>query len=247
MRPGALPPVAVLDITTRDVTGDLIGRPAEWLDDLGVAPAVTIRQPSVGKSAGKAPVAGLGDRVLAKIFPAKDRGGPAYTARVIKILDKRKNAGMGVFRAMPDGGGRILPIDKRGEELAVDSDFTAGAKDGDLVEIDVLVLQRMRHLVRERAADLRRQLRAPHRDPFGLGVVERRRAFARQLVLLVEEVEVARHEPHRPQRSLAVIDGLAVLVGQLRLRGRHLGGELLVREEVDVDRVLEQHAPRRRH
>ena len=32
VRPGALPPVAVLDITTRDVTGDLIGRPAEWLD-----------------------------------------------------------------------------------------------------------------------------------------------------------------------------------------------------------------------
>ncbi|MBB3978101.1 ribonuclease R [Rhizobium azooxidifex] len=142
VRPGALPPVTVLDITTRDVTGDLIGRPAEWLDDLGVAPAVTIRQPSVGKSAGKVPVAGLGDRVLAKIFPAKDRGGPAYTARVIKILDKRKNAGMGVFRAMPDGGGRIMPIDKRGEELAVDSDFTANAKDGDLVEIDVAKIGR---------------------------------------------------------------------------------------------------------
>ncbi|PTM98892.1 ribonuclease R [Mycoplana dimorpha] len=137
VRPGALPPVTVLDITTRDVTGDLIGRPAEWLDDLGVAPAVTIRQSNVGKQSGKAPVAGLGDRVLAKIFPAKDRGGPAYTARVIKILDKRKNAGMGVFRSMPDGGGRILPIDRRGEELSVDSDFTGGAKDGDLVEIDV--------------------------------------------------------------------------------------------------------------
>lgn len=137
VRPGALPPVTVLDITTRDVTGELIGRPAEWLDDAGVAPAVAIRQSTVGKSSGKAPVAGLGDRVLAKIFPAKDRGGPAYTARVIKILDKRKNAGMGVFRTMPDGGGRIMPIDRRGEELAVDSDFTAGAKDGDLVEIDV--------------------------------------------------------------------------------------------------------------
>ncbi|NVP54559.1 ribonuclease R [Mycoplana rhizolycopersici] len=142
VRPGALPPVAVLDITTRDVTGDLIGRPAEWLDDLGVAPAVTIRQPSIGKSAGKAPVAGLGDRVLAKIFPAKDRGGPAYTARVIKILDKRKNAGMGVFRTAADGGGRIMPIDKRGEELSVDSDFMAGAKDGDLVEIDVVRIGR---------------------------------------------------------------------------------------------------------
>ncbi|HEV7250908.1 MAG TPA: ribonuclease R [Shinella sp.] len=142
VRPGALPPVAVLDITTRDVDGELIGRPAEWLDDAGVAPAVAIRQSTVG-SKGKAPVAGLGDRVLAKIFPAKERGGPAYTARIIKVLDKRKNSGMGVFRAAEaGGGGRIMPIDRRGEEMEVDAAFTAGAKDGDLVEIDVVRMGR---------------------------------------------------------------------------------------------------------
>ena len=141
VRPGALPPVAVLDITTRDVGGELIGRPAEWPEDGGVAPAVTIRQ-STGARKDKAPVAGLGDRVLAKIFPAKERGGPAYTARVIKVLDKRKNAGMGVFRALAGGGGRILPIDRRGTEMEVDPEFTAGATDGDLVEIDVVRLGR---------------------------------------------------------------------------------------------------------
>ncbi|WP_439617082.1 ribonuclease R [Shinella sp.] len=142
VRPGALPPVAVLDITTRDVDGELIGRPAEWLDDAGVAPAVAIRQSTVG-SKGKTPVAGLGDRVLAKIFPAKERGGPAYTARIIKVLDKRKNSGMGVFRAaQAGGGGRIMPIDRRGEEMEVDAEFTAGAKDGDLVEIDVVRMGR---------------------------------------------------------------------------------------------------------
>ncbi|MCF3641410.1 ribonuclease R [Rhizobium sp. TRM95111] len=141
IRPGGLPPVAVLDITTRDVDGELIGRPAEWLEDAGVAPAVLIRQSTVGKT-DKAPVAGLGDRVLAKIFPAKERGGPAYTGRIIKVLDKRKNAGMGVFRAFADGTGRILPIDRRGEELSVDADFTEGARDGDLVEIDVVKIGR---------------------------------------------------------------------------------------------------------
>ncbi len=118
VRPGALPPVTVLDITTRDVDGELIGRPAEWLDDAGVAPAVLIRQSS-GARKDKAPVAGLGDRVLAKIFPAKERGGPAYTGRVIKVLDKKKNSGMGVFRTMPGGGGRIMPIDRRGDEMDV--------------------------------------------------------------------------------------------------------------------------------
>ena len=137
VRPGALPPVTVLDITTRDKDGELIGRPAEWLDELGVAPAVAIRQSSSPRDKGKTPVAGLGDRVLAKIFPAADRGGPAYTARIIKVIDRRKNSGMGVFRASSGGGGRIMPIDKRGEEQVVDPDSIGEAKDGDLVEVEV--------------------------------------------------------------------------------------------------------------
>jgi hypothetical protein len=43
-RPGSLPPVALLDITTRDSDGGLIARPAEWLEESGVPPAVAIRQ-----------------------------------------------------------------------------------------------------------------------------------------------------------------------------------------------------------
>lgn len=142
VRPGALPPVTVLDITMRDVDGELIGRPAEWLDDDGVAPAVLIKQSTVGKDKGKTPVGGLGDRVLAKIFPAKDRGGPAYTARIIKVLDKRRDAVLGVFRATPGGGGRLMPIEKRGEEILVDPDFVGDAKDGDLIEVQLTRLGR---------------------------------------------------------------------------------------------------------
>ncbi|MBP1860920.1 ribonuclease R [Rhizobium herbae] len=140
VRPGALPPVTVLDITTRDKDGELIGRPAEWPDDAGVAPAVSIRQSSVGQSKGKMPVGGIGDRVLAKIFPAKDRGGPAYTARIIKVLDRKRNnnAALGVFRASADGGGRIMPIEKRGEEMQVDAEHQGPAKDGDLVEVEIV-------------------------------------------------------------------------------------------------------------
>ncbi|WP_426289095.1 ribonuclease R [Ensifer adhaerens] len=142
VRPGALPPVTVLDITIRDVDGELIGRPAEWLDDDGVAPAVLIKQSAVAKGKGKAPVGGLGDRVLAKIFPAKERGGPAYTARIIKVLDKRKDAVLGVFRSTPGGGGRLMPIEKRGEEILVDPEFTGNAEDGDLVEVQLSRLGR---------------------------------------------------------------------------------------------------------
>jgi ribonuclease R len=136
-RPGALPPVTVLDITTRDVDGQLIGRPAEWLDENGVAPAVLIRQPSGSdRSRTKAPVAGIGDRVVAKIFSNKERGGPAYTARIVKIIDKRKTAALGVYREMEDGKGRILPIDRRGIEMEVDPEFRGDAKEGDLVEVE---------------------------------------------------------------------------------------------------------------
>ncbi|MCJ7994631.1 ribonuclease R [Rhizobium cremeum] len=138
-RPGALPPVTVLDITTRDKDGELIGRPAEWNEELGVAPAVAIRQSSSDRAKGKAPVGGLGDRVLAKIFPSKDRAGPAYTARIIKVLDKHRNALLGVYREMPGtNGGRLMPIDRRGEELQIDGADLGDAKDGDLVEVEVL-------------------------------------------------------------------------------------------------------------
>ncbi|SIR16922.1 RNAse R [Rhizobium sp. RU35A] len=137
-RPGALPPMTVLDITSRDKDGELIARPAEWLDDQGVAPAVLIRQSSDNRSKAKTPAAGLGDRVLAKIFPNKDRTGPAYTARVVKIIDKHRNAALGVIRMMPEGGARLLPIDRRGEEMQIALSDLGEAKDGDLIEADVL-------------------------------------------------------------------------------------------------------------
>ncbi|MCZ7890528.1 ribonuclease R [Agrobacterium salinitolerans] len=134
-RPGGLPPVTVLDITTRDKDGELIGRPAEWPEDLGAAPAVLIRQSSQDRGK-KAPAAGLGDRILAKIFPSKENSGPAYTARVVKLIDRRQNALLGVFKEAPGGGGRLMPIDRRGEEMVIDPDGVGDAKDGDLIEVE---------------------------------------------------------------------------------------------------------------
>ena len=138
VRPGALPPVTVLDITTRDKDGELIGRPAEWPDELGVAPAVLIRQSSSARDKGKAPVGGMGDRVLAKIFAAKDSSGPAYTARVIKVIDRRRTAQLGVYRDMPGGAARLMPIERRGEEMIIETEDKAGARDGDLVEVELV-------------------------------------------------------------------------------------------------------------
>ena len=140
-RPGALPAVAVLEITMRDSDGDLIARPAEWLEDHGAAPKVTVRQSNAGRDRGKksrAPsiAAGIGDRVLARIFAAPHGKGVTYTAKIMKILDHRDGLILGVFRALPGGGGRLMPIERRGEEYAIDPDFAGNAKDGDLVEAE---------------------------------------------------------------------------------------------------------------
>ena len=65
---------------------------------------------------------------------------PAYSGRVIKILDRLKTRVFAVFRRADDGSGRALPVDKRaaGREFTVPAAFADGAEDGDLVAIEPL-------------------------------------------------------------------------------------------------------------
>ena len=146
-RPGTLPAVTVLEITLRNPDGDLIARPAEWIEDHGEAPAVTVRQSNAGRdrSKSRAPstAAGIGDRVLARIFATTHGAKTTYTARIMKVLDRREGLVLGVFRASPDGGGRLMPIERRGEEFTIAADAVGNAKDGDLVEVESIKLSRM--------------------------------------------------------------------------------------------------------
>lgn len=127
-RAGALPHMAVLDIFGRDSDGSLLGRPTE---SNSIEPTTVLIR--VSRSG---PVAGIGDRVLAKTFPASDESGPPYTARIVKLFDKRKEAVLGVFRKLDDGTLRIEPVERRQPELIVDSEFAGDAKPGDLVEVE---------------------------------------------------------------------------------------------------------------
>lgn len=131
-RPGALPHVVVLDIFSRDADGLLLARPTEWPQENGAAPTVSIRPPR----ADRARVPGVGERVLAKVFPAEEAGGPAYTGRVMKVFEKRREAVLGVFRTLRDGTFRIEPVERRQPELIVDADYAADARNGDLVEVE---------------------------------------------------------------------------------------------------------------
>src|SRR6185312_4904926 len=54
-------------------------------------------------------------------------------------VDKAKTRALGIFRALPGGGGRLVPIDKKqlGRELAIPRDATKDAQDGDLIAVSV--------------------------------------------------------------------------------------------------------------
>ena len=64
IRPGALPHVVVLDMFGRDAEGGLLAKPSEYIGE-EPAPTVSIR---VSRGGG-GPAPGIGDRLLAKVFP----------------------------------------------------------------------------------------------------------------------------------------------------------------------------------
>ena len=155
----SLPPTLVADITKQDSDGELIATPAEWLEEVdGPAPIIRVHLPRRPKPGT---VAGVGDRALLRIEkPDRKHERATYNGRVIKVLDKTQHRVLGIFRAMPTGGGRMIPIDKKqaGRELAITEADANGAQDGDLVSV---VLMRSRGYglpagrVRERLGSLK--------------------------------------------------------------------------------------------
>ncbi len=127
----------IADITGRDSDGELIAKPAEWDEESGDAPKIRIhvpRRPQPGTAAG------VGDRALLRIEKSDDSEGAVYRGRVIKVIDHAKSRVLGIFRRLPDGGGRLVPVDKKqaGRELNIAKADTGGAEDGDLVSVDIV-------------------------------------------------------------------------------------------------------------
>jgi ribonuclease R len=135
---GTLPSTLLADITGRDEDGELIAVPTEWDTDAhGEAPRIRLHVP---RKAKPFEVPGIGDRALIRADEGGEEGEAIrHTGRVIKILDRAKQRQIGVFRALPSGGGRLVPVDKKalGRELNIPPGLTAGAQDGDLIAVDV--------------------------------------------------------------------------------------------------------------
>jgi ribonuclease R len=160
--PGTLPPVVLADITGRDSDGELLARPTEWDEAAhGAPPVIHVATP---RRAKPGEVAGVGDRALIRLDENRDE---EISGRVIKLIDRAKHRTLGIFRGVPGGGGRLVPVDKkqRGRELAIPPGATAGATDGDLVAVEVAqhgrfglasgtVVERLGSLTTERAVSI---------------------------------------------------------------------------------------------
>jgi ribonuclease R len=136
---GRLPAMLVADIVERDRDGELIARPSEWSEP-GEPPRIRVRDPRSKRD--KAPAPGLGARVLLRIDADADSRGEAsaYSARVLKILDKARARALGVYRKLDNGAGRVLAIEKKasGREIFVPGGMSGGAEDGELVALEML-------------------------------------------------------------------------------------------------------------
>ena len=132
-----LPPTVMADITAHDADGELIATPAEWDEESGEAPKIRVHLP---RHARPSATAGVGDRALLRVERSDETEGPAYRGRIIKVIDKAKSRILGVFRSLPEGGGRLVPVDKKfaDRELNIAKAETLGAQDGDLVSVDIV-------------------------------------------------------------------------------------------------------------
>lgn len=133
--PGILPHVTLADIVGRDADGELIATPTEWDEDSGPLPNIRIVTP---RKARPHEIAGLGDRALLRVEATGEKE-VAYSGRIIKIIGKAKTRALGIFRALPGGGGRLVPVDKKqlGRELSIPREAARDAKDGDLISVTV--------------------------------------------------------------------------------------------------------------
>lgn len=134
-KPGGLPSVTVIEIVGRDEDGEFYALPAAWPEEEGKPPRILIAPGT--RTAG--PVAGIGDRVLARLQPAGvegEEGGYAYVAMPIKRLSRERLRHLGIFKG-DSSGGVITPVDKKQlREWRVERGRTGEAEDGELVRFE---------------------------------------------------------------------------------------------------------------
>jgi len=161
---GELPSVVVAEISGRDADGELLAEPVEWdTEEHGAAPTIRLQ---FGRHA-PGPAPGVGDRVLVRTARNEPDDPAPYSGRVMRLIERARAQMLGIFRSLPTGGGRLVPVDKKslGREIAIPPGAEAGARDGDLIAVDLMqsrayglpqarVRERLGSLKTERAVSL---------------------------------------------------------------------------------------------
>jgi ribonuclease R len=126
---GRLPEAMVVQITGTDPDGDALARPVTWEGE-GRPPMILMAPEPRGR-----PALAPGERVVARLKLMSDgKGGPRYEGRTVKRLTEAPGRVIGVFRADPRGGGRVVPTDRRAKgERSVPPGEMNEAVDGEIV------------------------------------------------------------------------------------------------------------------
>ena len=163
---GTLPSVVLAEVTGRDTDGELIAVPTEWDEaEHGAPPKIRIVTP---RHAKPSETAGVGDRALLRVVEAGEPEDEIrHSGRVIKLIDRAKHRVLGIYRPLPSGGGRLVPVDKKhaARELTIPAHAVGEAQDGDLIAVEVArqgrfglptgrVVERLGSLKNERAVSL---------------------------------------------------------------------------------------------
>ncbi|MGI4955473.1 MAG: ribonuclease R [Janthinobacterium lividum] len=122
---GRLPDAMVVQVTGTDPEGDPLARPVDWSGD-GPPPLIHMHPERKGT-----PALAPGERVLARLTPI---GRGKYEGRTLKRLTDAPGRILGVFRPAPEGGGRVVPTDRRAKaEWRVPPGEEAGAEHDEIV------------------------------------------------------------------------------------------------------------------
>ena len=124
---GALPEMAVLEITGVDDDGEVLARPLNWESD-ETPPLIHVMPPREGGAPG------VSARVLAKL----ERRGESYEARIVRRLENEAERILGVVRETAHGL-RVIPVDRKARgDYALEKRDAVNAKNNELVLCDLV-------------------------------------------------------------------------------------------------------------
>ncbi|TNF22798.1 MAG: ribonuclease R [Rhodobacteraceae bacterium] len=143
--PDRLPPVSVLQVEAPNPDGDLFARPLEWHGE-GIEPIVLVVPRATD------PALGEGDRILARLQLVQEAD-HNYEARLIRRIGTNPHKILGIFSKRAEGG-RIKPVDKGADkEWQVAAGDVNGAREGELVEAELVGPKARMGLPRARITD----------------------------------------------------------------------------------------------